>query len=236
MARSPNFTKGFPGGWGAVRGNGRHLARRRRSEKAVPSFKKFFGAKTVVPITIASKLQLDLAIQCSLDPEIRALSFLPWLNFRGETVDVGMMVADFDVGRFVLDIVEDRPLRDIDTEGMHLLAIAELGIGLMEFDAEDILSEPFASNCREVWRHRPTAPLPSTQASILGELSRHGSITIRELSKAIGFDGDIAPAVYWLACADLVELELAPALGGETLVSIRSSRLATPGERVVGEK
>lgn len=202
----------------------------------MPSFKEFSGAKTVAPITIASKMQLDLAIQCSLDPEVRALSFLPRLKFRGEDVDIGMLVAEFDDGRFVLDIAEDRPLRDLDTEGIHLLAIAERGLGVMEFDADDILSEPFASNCREVWRHRPTAPLPSTQALILGELSRHASITIRELSKAIGFDGDIAPAVYWLACADLVELELAPALGGETLVSIRRSRLATPSERVVGEK
>ncbi|MEY9748399.1 hypothetical protein ABIF65_007773 [Bradyrhizobium japonicum] len=77
MARSPNFTKSFSGGWGAEWGNGRHPARRRGPEKAVPSFKEFSGAKTVAPITIASKMQLDLAIQCSLDPEVRALSFLP---------------------------------------------------------------------------------------------------------------------------------------------------------------
>jgi hypothetical protein len=70
--------------------------------------------------------------------------------------------------------------------------------------------------------------------AILSELSRHAFITIRELSKATGFGGDITPAVYWLACADLVELELAQKLSDETLVSIRRPKLATPGEGVVG--
>jgi hypothetical protein len=232
--RPPNLTKGFPGSWQAFRGNPDHVARRRRLEKAAPYFKGFAGAKNSLPITIASKLQLDLAIQCSLDPEVRALSFVPWLKFRGEAVDIGMLVADFDGERFALDIVDDRPLRDLDTEGMHLLAIAERGIGLMEFDADDILEEPFASNCRHVWMHRATAPLPPMKEAILSELSRHAFITIRELSKATGFGGDITPAVYWLACADLVELELAQKLSDETLVSIRRPKLATPGEGVVG--
>ncbi|MEY9353385.1 hypothetical protein ABIF99_002230 [Bradyrhizobium japonicum] len=77
MARSPNFTKSFSGGWGAEWGNGRHPARRRGPEKAVPSFKEFSGAKTVAPITIASKMQLDLAIQCSLDPRLELFRSYP---------------------------------------------------------------------------------------------------------------------------------------------------------------
>lgn len=236
MARSPDLTKSFLGAKPVSRRTVGHVARRRRLEKEAPYFKEFIGAKIVAPIPIASKLQLGLAIQCSLDPEVRALSFLSRLKFRGEDVDIGMTIAEFDGGRFVLDIVDDRPLRDLDTEGMHLLALAERGIGVMEFDADDILSEPFASNCKQVWKYQRAAPLPSTQASILGELSRRAAMTIRELSKAVGFDGDIAPAVYWLACADRVELELRPTLSDETLVSIRRPKLATPSEEIVGEK
>ncbi|MCP1863716.1 hypothetical protein J2R73_008720 [Bradyrhizobium japonicum] len=43
----------------------------------MPSFKEFSGAKTVAPITIASKMQLDLAIQCSLDPRLELFRSYP---------------------------------------------------------------------------------------------------------------------------------------------------------------
>jgi hypothetical protein len=199
--------------------------RRRETERApVASFR---CAKANAPITIGSKLQLELAIQCSLDPAVRALEYLHALPFQDSVVGIDMIVADFDEGRFVLDIVDDRPLRDLDSEGLHLLAIAESGIASMEFGAEEILAEPFASNCRHVWKHRTIGLPPPTTASIAEALRLHASMQIGELSKAVRFQGDILPIVFSMACADLVELDLASGLDDRTIVSTRRPALAS---------
>jgi hypothetical protein len=197
------------------------LGHRREQEKAQPRITSFRCAKAAAPITIGSHLQHDLAMQCSLDPAVRALRFLPSLPFEGATIAVEMIVADFDDGRFALDIVEDRPLRDLDSDGLLLLAIAESGIALKETSAEEILAEPFATNCRHVWTHRSAGLPPTKVASITEALRAHGPMHISELSKVIHFQGDIIPIVYSMACADLVELDLHSGLNARMLVSIR---------------
>lgn len=215
MTRSRNLTKSFS------RPASDLADRRREAVGAAPRFDAFRSVKAMAPFTITSQLQLDLAIQCSLDPDVRALTFVASSRFRGQTVEIGMMVAEFAQGRFVLDIVDDRPLRDIDSEGLHLLAIEERGFGVREFTAEEILVEPFASNCRRVWSHRFVDVPSRLTAAIKEALGSGGTMTVGDLAEAVGFEADFAPTLYSLACADLVELDLLSALNANTPVSPR---------------
>jgi hypothetical protein len=227
VSRSNKQTRGFRDvvSFGNFYG---HADRRRQAGRAPKERLStcFDGAKVCSPIKIGSQLQLDLATQCSLDPAVHALGFLPALQFAGSVVDIQMLVADFDEGRFALDIVDDRPPRDVDTEGLQLLAIADRGLGLMEFCADEILSEPYVSNCRRVWSYRTDVIAPSTIASVTEVLRSDASMSIGELSKAVQFPGAILPTVCSMACADLIELDLAYDLSDRTLVSIRKSALA----------
>jgi hypothetical protein len=96
----------------------------------------------------------------------------------------------------------------------------------MEFSADEILLEPYASNCRQVWRYRTAAIIPAMITSVTEVLRSHASMPIGELSNAVPFPGAILPTVCSMACADLIELDLACDLSDRTLVSIRKSALA----------
>jgi hypothetical protein len=183
----------------------------------------FHCAKAAAPITIRSRFQHDLAIQCALDPAVRALEFIPSLPFRGAKVDIEMIAAEFDDGRFVLDIFDDSPLRDIDSEGLHLLAIAENGIGVKDISANDIQAEPLASSCKHVWQHRYCTMSPLAVALVTGALRTHASIGISDLRDVVGLEGDIYPIIYAMACANLVGLDLSSGLHSRMLVSMGKS-------------
>jgi hypothetical protein len=205
---------------------GSHGSRRRTSAKsnAGEGTIPFISSKTPVPFTVRSGVQLDLAIQRSLDPEVRSLRHVATLPLRGDDVVIDMMVADCEDGSFALDVVDGRPVRDLDAEGLLLLALEENGIELFELSTDDVLAEPFASNCRLVWRHRYMKPSTAMLSSIGKVLTQAGRISIGELSTTIGFVGDLSPFIYSMVCADELEIDLLSPLDRRTSVALRQPR------------
>src|ERR1700727_2478135 len=76
-----------------------------------------------------------LAVQLTLDPTVKSLKFVTSLPVGDEEVEVGMLVVERDEGSVAYDIVDERPHRDIDTEGLLLIALGKHGITRVEVDA-----------------------------------------------------------------------------------------------------
>jgi hypothetical protein len=64
---------------------------------------------------------------------------------------VEMLVADGGQGRVAFDIVDERPDRNIDDEGLLLLALEHHAIRLAEMDSVSINAEPRAGNAVRIW-------------------------------------------------------------------------------------
>lgn len=185
--------------------------------------RRFVGAKVRVPIQVRHDLVHEALVQASLDPAVRTLEHLPSAPFSGAPVPVDAIVVSRDDGRFALDVAEARPLRDIDAEGLILLALQEIGLRQLTLTAADIHAEPRHSNCRLVWSYRGTRVGVGLRVRILQALQDEGAIPLGPLLSAIRSSADPGPAVMALACADLVELDLSGApLGPSTTVRLRT--------------
>jgi hypothetical protein len=92
-------------------------------------------------------------MQASLDPSVRSLAFLPSAHVAAAPVELDAVVLTRDDGRFHLDVVPARRVRDLDDEGLALIALRELGLEPFTVTAEDLKAEPRCGNCRLVWSH-----------------------------------------------------------------------------------
>jgi len=183
----------------------------------------FISAKTRGPIPAGHALVRESLVQTTLDPTARTIEYVASAPFFGATVDLNAIVVTRDDGRFVLDIVEARPIRDIDAEGMVLLALQELGLTILTLSAADIRKEPRRSNCKMVWCYRHTKVCVGLRIRILQAVADEGPIALGPLLAAIQSPRDPGSAVMALACADLVELDLAnEPLGPATIVRSRT--------------
>jgi hypothetical protein len=194
-----------------------------QSNRVAGEERRFAGAKARGSVPVRHALVHDALVQASLDPRVRAIEHLPSTSFAGSEVALDAIVLLRDDGRFAVDIVEARPLRDIDGEGLALLALQDLGVRLLTLTAGDIRAEPRFSNCRLIWPYRSTRVGVGLRLRILQTLHDEGALRLGALLAAIRSSADPGPAVMALACADLVELGLCDApLGPATPVRLRT--------------
>jgi hypothetical protein len=73
----------------------------------------FISAKTTTAIPARHPLVLDALVQTTLDPQVRALEFIPTATVGASPVALKAIVVVRDDGRFHLDVVEARPVRNI---------------------------------------------------------------------------------------------------------------------------
>lgn len=179
----------------------------------------FVAAKTAVAIPVAHELVSDALIQAALAPEIRAIEFIPTVDVRGKIVPLDAIVLRSDDGCQVLDIVETRPLRSIDDEGLALLAAEQLGLPALTLTAADVRHELRAGNCRLVWICRDFRVPAGDRVRILQALSDEGEMTLLDAAAQCRSCEDPVTAVLALVCADLIEadFETSP-LGPDTRV------------------
>lgn len=183
----------------------------------------FSGAKARGPIPVRHAFVHEALIQASLDPAVRTIEHLPSAPFAGTAVALDAIVLSRDDGRFALDVAEARPLRDIDAEGLALLALQDLGISLLTLPAAEIWSEPRFSNCRLVWSYRAARVGVGLRLRILQALRDDGAMRLSDLLAAIRSPADPGPAAMALACADLIELDLREVpLGPSTMARLRT--------------
>jgi hypothetical protein len=128
-----------------------------------------------------------------LDPGVRSLHFVVSLLLAGEDIDVRMLVAERDDGLVAYDIVDERDDRDLDTEGLLLIALHQHHITLRAMDAASICAQPFARHCECIWEHHALNVDRRLRARIERVLER-GRLSVRELGDAVG-ERKIVPTV-----------------------------------------
>ncbi len=174
----------------------------------------------------------EFAIQLLLDPHVTALEFRTSLSFSGREVQIQMFVADLDEGgRVAFDIIDERPYRDLDAEGLLLLALESRGIRIIEIDHAAIDAEPRASNTRRLWsarEHRVPAPV---RAAVDRALAARQRLTVQSLASIIGLR-DPMPTIGALISQGVLAIDLSRPLGPSSVVCQRSDpRFITKSSR-----
>jgi len=183
----------------------------------------FVSAKTRTAIPLGHDLVGEALVQASLDPLVRAIEFVPAARVREAPVALDAIVLARDDGRYVLDVVPARPVRDVEVEGLALLALDQLGLPLLTITEDDIRQQPRFANSRLVWDYRHHPVTIETRMRVLTILRDDGPMSFGCLLRRVRGPRDPSPAVLALACADLLELDLlTEPLGPATTVRCRS--------------
>ncbi|MCK1365178.1 hypothetical protein [Bradyrhizobium sp. 62] len=183
----------------------------------------FVSAKTATAIPARHPALREALVQSSLDPAVRSIIYIPSTVVASEPVDLDAVILQRDDGRYLLDVVPARKIRDIEDEGLALIAFSEQGLLTLTVTAEDLRREPRYANARLVWSYNGILVPIGLRMGILQLLVDDGPMQLGRLLKGIRTDRDPTPAVLALACADLLELDLlSRPLGPATMVGARS--------------
>ncbi|MHC2275345.1 hypothetical protein ACVME8_001956 [Bradyrhizobium diazoefficiens] len=186
----------------------------------------FVSAKGPVPIPARHPALREALVQASLDPRVRSIAHVPTAHVSSaplEPVAIDAVVLTKDDGRFYLDVVPARQVRELDDEGLVLIALRELELTPLVVTAEDLHREPRCGNCRLVWSHHGRLVPVGLRISILQILRDDGPMELVRLVELVRSDHDPTLAVMALACADLLEIDLMSGpLGPSTLVRSRT--------------
>lgn len=183
----------------------------------------FLSAKTSTAIPARCALLREALVQASLDPQVRSIEYVPSAVVAAEPVELDAIVLQRDDGRFVLDVVPARRVRDARNGGLAAAAIAELGLVPLTVTAQEIGREPRCANARLVWSCNGIRVPFDLRVRILQILTDDGPMRLGRLLATVRSERDPAPALMALACADIVELDLdSLPLGPMTLVGARA--------------
>lgn len=192
------------------------------SRTAAAGANLFISAKTTTAIPARHQLVRDALIAASLDPSVRSIDYVASARVAAAAVKLDAIVIVRDDGRFGLDVVEARVLRDVDAEGLALIALRDLGLSPLTLTRADIQREPRFTNSKLVWSYRLCPVGITLRMRILGILGDDGPMTLARLLASIRSERDPNPAIMALACADLIELDLVTRpLGPQTIVRCR---------------
>lgn len=168
----------------------------------------FVSSKTAAAIPIRHPALQDALIQASLDPAVRSLSYLATAVVASEEIDLGAVVVQRDDGRFLLDVVPARRVRDVDDEGLSLIALGKLGLESWIISSREILREPRCTNARYVWLYNQHRVSRELRKRILRAMLGKESMTLGELERKIRSDHDPSADVMALVCTGELELDL----------------------------
>jgi hypothetical protein len=127
-----------------------------------------------------------LVIQLAIDPTVKSIVYVNSLPLLGERVDIRMLVVERDDGQCAYDLVDERLARDLDLEGLLLLALEENFIKLVEIDRTQVDQQPQLGNCLRIWQNRNYSVADSTHSAIEQALSAHGPLPIKKLGQIAG--------------------------------------------------
>jgi hypothetical protein len=192
-----------------------------KARRGRPDF--FLSAKTVAPVPARHPALREALLHASLDPRIRSIAHITTAVVAAQTVVIDAVVLARDDGRFFLDVVPARRLRDLDDEGLLQIALRERGLEPFVVTVEDLRAEPRCSNVRLVWSYNARAVPLDLRLRILQILVDDGPLPLGRLLQGVSADRDPSAAVMSLACSDLLEIDLTSRpLGPSTLVRSRT--------------
>jgi hypothetical protein len=179
----------------------------------------FVSAKTTTAVPVRHPTLRDALIQASLDPRVRSIDYVGSARVASVQVTLDAVIVHHEDGRYVLDVVPARRMRDIEDEGLVLIALGELKLKPLVLTAEEIRREPRRANANLVWSHNDVTVPIGLRMRILQVLLDEGPMPLGQLLKSVAGESDLAAAVMALACANLVCLDLlAQPLSPTTLV------------------
>jgi hypothetical protein len=161
-----------------------------------------------------------LAIALSLDQDVTWLEYVGSLRFGDYNVVVEMMVADNSDGRVAFDIIDERPYRDLDTEGLLLIALHHHHIRIVETDSASINADPRVSNSLRIWRQRGQRVGRGLVTAIDKALVGQHSVSIRKLGTLVELSAPL-PTVSALICARVLDTDLSTTFGLNSPVTRR---------------
>jgi hypothetical protein len=193
----------------------------RSSRTTDPGAVRSRKASTEIPVGTANFNRL--ALQLSLDRTVRSFEYLESLHIEDCSIPVEMLVALRGEQRVAFDIVDERPVRDLDAEGLLLIALQQNAIDLVEVDGAAINAEPRAGNCLRIlnWRGRRD---DDVRRSIEAALRENGSLSIAALG-ALAHLHDPMPAICSLICDGVLELDLSLELDADSIVALAAGRV-----------
>ena len=103
----------------------------------------------------------------------------------------------------MLDVVPARAVRDVEAEGLALIALDGLGLKPLTITAEEIGREPRCANARLVWSYNGISVPIGVRMRILQVLMDDGPMQLGRLLETVRCERDPAPALMALACADI---------------------------------
>jgi hypothetical protein len=182
----------------------------------------FLSAKTTTAIPARCALVRDALVQQTLDPAVRTIEYIASARVHQAQVELGAIVIVRDDGRFLLDVVGARRIRDVEDEGLALIAQAELGLTTLLLTTEEIRREPRFANARLVWAHRLHPVGISIRMKVLTLLADQGPMAFGRLLLEIRADRDPTSAVLAMACSGLILLDIVSRpLGPATIARCR---------------
>lgn len=180
----------------------------------------FVSCKTKVPVPVGHPALHDALVQATLDPRVQSIDYIASARVASAVVTLDAVIIEFEDGRYVLDVIPARPVRDIDDEGLMLIALGELELKPLILTEEEIRSEPRRGNANLIWSYSDLTVPVGLRMRILQALLDEGPIQLGQLLKSMAGESDPAAAVMALACANLICLDLAAGpLSPATLVT-----------------
>jgi hypothetical protein len=167
-----------------------------------------------------------LALQLSLDPAVQAFEYLESLWTQDCSVRIEMLVARRGGRRVAFDIVDERPIRDLDAEGLLLIALQKHDIDLVEIDAAGINAGPTAENCIRIWNARYRVE-EGVRARIEAALEENGTLSIGALGVLVRLPDPI-PVVLALIRDGVLEVDLSIELDADSLVALSRGAASPP--------
>ncbi|HTI88663.1 MAG TPA: hypothetical protein VL966_18840 [Alphaproteobacteria bacterium] len=182
----------------------------------------FASAKCVRSIPSVGGLVKDALIQATLAAEVRAIDYVETTIVSDQAVALDAIVLDRADGRFHLDVVAARPLRTIEQEGLFLVGLEDLGLRSLVLTSAHIMEQPRFATARAIWRCR-NHPVPfDLRCRVLGHLEDVGPTKLGRLLKTVGAEPDGGAAIFAMACADRLCIDLDErTLGPDTMVIAR---------------
>ncbi len=181
------------------------------------------SAKTTKLVPVKCCLVWDALVQATLDPQVLAIEYVESAHVHCAPIQIDAIILQRQDGRVLLDVVPARTVRDIDAEGLVLMALAAMELPTLYLDAEDIRREPLCANSKTIWNYRLHSVDIRLRLNVLSILMDGGPMPLSHLIQAIHSDRDPGPAVMAMACSSLVEIDLADApLGPATIVRCRA--------------
>lgn len=186
---------------------------------------RFTSVKTTAAIPIRHPAIKEALIQLTLDAAVHSIDYIESASVGLEQVDLDAIVVHGERGGVLLDIIPGRAIRDLEEEGLALIALKELKLPTRVLTSEDLRREPRFSNSRLVWLYNGHHVPLDLRMRILKLLSEH-SMKLGELLQKIQGGSGGSRAVMALACAAVIEIDLeSRPLGPTTIVRSRVAPL-----------